>query len=121
MTWEEVREYLKENNALLIPVGTCEQHGKHSPLGTDSLVVEKICEMLSDKYNVLIAPIINYGIHFDVDSDYPGAASLKAKTIKSIFSELRETWVRQGFKKLIVVTFHGVPEHLETLENLGDN
>ncbi len=121
MTWEEVRNYLKSNNSLLIPIGTCEQHGLHSPLGTDSFIVEKLCEIISKKYNILIAPTINYGIHFDVDNDYPGAAPIKSETMKSIFRDLRETWVSHGFKKLIVVTFHGVPEHYNTLENLGDN
>jgi len=37
MTWEEVENYLKTNNELIIPVGTCEQHGKHLPLNNDTI------------------------------------------------------------------------------------
>lgn len=121
MTWEEVRSYLQNNDALLIPIGTCEQHGYHCPLGTDTFIVNRICEILSAKYNILIAPAINYGIHFDVDNNYPGVGALKADTVRSIFNDLRENWLIQGFKKLIIVSFHGVPEHFQVLENLGDN
>jgi len=33
MTWNEVEKYiLKVNDNLIIPVGTCEQHGYHLPL-----------------------------------------------------------------------------------------
>lgn len=121
MTWEDVGEYLKDNDSLLIPIGTCEQHGYHSPLGTDTFIVDKICKILAAKYDMLIAPSINYGIHFDVDNDYPGVGVLKAETVKAIFADLRENWVNQGFRKLIVVSFHAVPEHYKVLENLGDN
>lgn len=32
MTWDEVRRYLKKKDSLIIPVGTCEQHGYHLPI-----------------------------------------------------------------------------------------
>jgi creatinine amidohydrolase/Fe(II)-dependent formamide hydrolase-like protein len=36
MTWKEVEKYISEvNDNLIIPVGTCEQHGYHLPLGND--------------------------------------------------------------------------------------
>ncbi len=121
MTWEEVREYLKTGDTLLIPVGTCEQHGYHSPLGTDSLVAGKMCEIIARKYNLLIAPPVNYGVHFDVDNDYPGVAVVTPETMKMIFRDLGENWVGHGFRKLVIVTFHGVPDHHKALEDLGDN
>lgn len=41
MTWNEVEKYILEvNDNLIIPVGTCEQHGYHLPLGNDIFVAE---------------------------------------------------------------------------------
>src|SRR5712691_9505642 len=39
---EEIRAQLARDPRLLIPVGTCEQHGPHLPLGCDTLIVERL-------------------------------------------------------------------------------
>ena len=31
----EVREWLKETDIVLVPLGSCEQHGRHLPVCTD--------------------------------------------------------------------------------------
>ncbi|MCK4835870.1 MAG: creatininase family protein [Candidatus Aminicenantes bacterium] len=35
MSWVEVKDYLKSNNMVIIPLGSTEQHGPHMPMGTD--------------------------------------------------------------------------------------
>ena len=39
MTPSAVRERLLEQSALIVPVGTTEQHGPHLPLGCDTIIV----------------------------------------------------------------------------------
>lgn len=120
MTWPEVREYLKTKDTLLLPLGTCEQHGHHSPLGTDTYEVNAVCEVVSRKYGIVVAPNINYGVHFDVDNDYPGAAMISKTTLQSILKDLSLTWHKQGFKKIIVISVHDVPAHGDAVEELGE-
>ncbi|MFC2144970.1 creatininase family protein [Actinomycetota bacterium] len=38
----DIKEYLKRNNMLLLPVGSLEQHGDHAPLGTDTFIPNEI-------------------------------------------------------------------------------
>ena len=49
MTWRDVRDYLTRSDALIIPVGTCEQHGPHLPLSTDTLIAEAFATRLADE------------------------------------------------------------------------
>ena len=35
MTWVEVRTYLEENDMVIIPLGSIEQHGPNLPEGAD--------------------------------------------------------------------------------------
>ena len=47
-TLGQVQDYLKEGpGGLIIPIGTCEQHGYHLPLGADTLVAERLAEACS--------------------------------------------------------------------------
>ena len=57
----EVEEYLQRSQTVLIPVGSIENHGKHMALGTDTLIPDRIVELLEEKSDVLIAPTIPYG------------------------------------------------------------
>ena len=42
MNYLEVEEYLKKSDTIVIPIGSLENHGKHMPLGTDTMIPDKI-------------------------------------------------------------------------------
>ena len=46
MNYREVEEYLKTSDTIIIPVGSLENHGLHLPLGTDTLIPDKIAQLL---------------------------------------------------------------------------
>lgn len=121
MTYEEVEEYLKNKSELIIPVGTCEQHGKHMPLNIDTLVAEYLTEYLSDKTGVAIAPTLNYGINLPCDKFLPGTTSLETETLNKFLTNIIEWWESQGFKQFYIITFHGDPFHIEVLSNIKEN
>ena len=44
MTWPEVEEAIARGvDAVLIPIGTTEQHGPHMPLDTDCFIARSLC------------------------------------------------------------------------------
>lgn len=119
LTWEEVDNYLKEKDGLIIPIGICEQHSKHLPLNTDTLVAEYICNYLSEKTGMLIAPTINYGVGLPCDKHYPGSTSISYENLRNTLAALISWWKMQGFKKFFVISAHGDPFHLKALRNTG--
>jgi len=119
MTWEEAEKYIKRNPNLIIPVGICEQHSTHLPLNTDTLFAEYICDYLSQKTGMLVAPTINYGIGLPCDSCYAGSSSIGYKDLKNTVISLIAGWKRQGFKKFFIISAHGDPFHIKALESTG--
>src|SRR5439155_382494 len=55
---DEVRFILERDSRLLVPVGTCEQHGPHLPLGCDTIIVERLADDLSAAFDILRAPTV---------------------------------------------------------------
>ena len=47
MTWVEVQAYLKDNDMVIIPLGSIEQHGRHLPTGTDYFSAVEISKKIS--------------------------------------------------------------------------
>ena len=62
ITWPAAERYFKENDMVILPIGSTECHGRHMPLGTDTLIPDKILDLIEEKNdNILIAPMIPYG------------------------------------------------------------
>jgi creatinine amidohydrolase len=115
MSWAEVAEYLERDGRLIVPVGTCEQHGRHLPLNTDSLVAERIAYDLSAEFGVLIAPTLAYGVNVDTEEAYSGTASLRRKTLHRVLNDLLAAWEGHGFEEFVLITAHFHDPHLEAV------
>ncbi len=118
LTWQEVRAYLKENDNLIIPVGICEQHGKHLPLNTDTLLSEYIAQFLSQQTGILIAPTLHYGIGLPCDKLYSGTSSIEYEDLNHTMSSLIGWWKLQDFSKFFIISAHGDPFHLKALREI---
>ena len=43
-TWEEMREVVKRQPVVVLPIGSVEDHGRHLPLDVDNFLIGSICE-----------------------------------------------------------------------------
>ncbi|HUT73979.1 MAG TPA: creatininase family protein [Armatimonadota bacterium] len=106
MAWVDVYEYLQKRRALLIPIGTCEQHGPHLPLATDLIVAERLAEALSARTQVLVAPPINYGVNLAADYLVAGTAGVDLDCLRTMLRQVVREWAAQGFDTFFAVTAH---------------
>src|SRR3972149_585068 len=61
----DLRKIIKKQKAVIIPVGSIEQHGPHLPVSTDSDIVYEVARRVSEKCNFLLLPTISYGVSFE--------------------------------------------------------
>lgn len=107
MSWKDVADYLETSRALIIPVGTCEQHGLHLPLSTDTLIAEAFAARISEATGVALAPTVSYGVNLPCDRFVPGTAGFSLDALRVFVTDLLEDWERQGFRQFFIVTAHG--------------
>ncbi len=115
LTWPEVAGYLERDQRLIVPIGTCEQHGKHLPLGTDSYFAERLAVDLSAEFDVLVAPTLPYGVNVDTEQAYAGTSSLRRKTLHRALNDLLAAWEEHGFEEFILITTHFHDPHLDAV------
>jgi creatinine amidohydrolase len=111
----QVSAILGNDPRLIIPIGTCEQHGPHLPLGCDTIIVEHMCDDLSAEYGVLRAPTVEYGVNVDTERGFTGNASLRKKTLHRMLNDLIDSWEATGVREFILITAHGHDPHQEAL------
>lgn len=114
----EIAAALSRDARLLVPIGTCEQHGPHLPLGCDTIVVERLVDDLSGELGILRAPTFEYGVNASHERTFPGNATLRRKTLLRALNDLTEAWEDGGVKEFILVTAHGYEGHQEALSTV---
>src|SRR5207302_4440390 len=115
---DEVRFILERDSRLLVPVGTCEQHGPHLPMGCDTIIVERLADDLSASFDILRAPTIEYGVNTATQRPYAGNATVRRKTLHRWMNDLLGSWEQTGVDAFIILTAHGHDPHQEALSTL---
>lgn len=104
-SWEEVGEYLKRCQTIIIPVGSIEQHGGHLPLGTDTMVAEAIAESVAKKAKVLTTPAVCFGWspHHMV---LPGSINIRPEILIEYLYDIIASLAHHGFKLFLLINGH---------------
>lgn len=118
LTPGKVAEIVTGDPRLIVPVGTCEQHGPHLPIGVDTIMVERLADDLSATYGVLRAPTVEYGVNVDSERGFVGNASLRKKTLHRMLNDLLDAWEDTGIYEFILLTAHAHDPHQEALATL---
>src|SRR5262245_33340357 len=112
MTWPEVEaEQQRGVDAVLIPIGSTEQHGRHMPLDTDCLIARELCRRAAELgeeqgVNLLVAPTLNVTLSW-YHMQFPGSLRLSTTTFLQAFREICDSLFEQGFEHLLAVNGHG--------------
>ena len=106
MNYPEVEAYLRHSDAIVIPVGSLENHGKHLPLGTDTLIPDKIAALLNERSPLLIAPTINYGATDDL-CGFAGTVSIGTEGLIALLRAVCDQLYRYGFRRFLILNGHG--------------
>jgi mycofactocin system creatininase family protein len=107
---------------VVLPLGSCEQHGPHLPLDTDQAVAKAVAEraaaLLSDDTGLLLAPGQPYGASGE-HGGFPGTVSIGHSALHLLIVELGRSMLHWA-DHLLVVNGHGgnlpsVPTAIATL------
>ena len=109
LTWEEVRARATGNPVVVLPTGSIEQHGPHLPVKTDTLLVSSVTEAAvqraSARVDVLLAPTVWMGLSTHHSAYF--SLTLSFDTYQQVITEILESLIRAGFRRLLVINGHG--------------
>jgi creatinine amidohydrolase len=107
-TWQEAEA---EHAVLLLPVGSCEQHGPHLPLDTDTRVAVALATRAAARITgqrparaVAVAPPLAYGASGE-HAAFPGTLSIGLAAVEEVLVELVRS--ADHFAGVVLVNAHG--------------
>ena len=107
LKWPEVQA-LSKDTPIIFPVAALEQHGRHMPVFTDSLLCGEIVRRVEARLGerVLIAPLQWLG-NSDHHLDFPGTMSAPPRVYLDLLAGQFENFIAHGFRRLVMLNGHG--------------
>lgn len=90
----------------ILAVGSCENHGYHLPLGTDTHVSYKLAVKIAEKVDGLLVlpPVtIGYSGHY---SHFPFTLSLRAETLVEVLKDILSSVIKNGITRIFIMNGH---------------
>lgn len=106
----------------VLPLGATEPHNLHLPYGTDVLegriVGEHICQAASEQgAQVVLLPTVPYGTETNL-REFPLAMNLNPSTLYAVVTDLVDSLVQSGIRKVVLLNSHGGNELKPLLREL---
>ena len=105
LTWFEVEQYVRHKPAVILPVGSIEQHGPLLPLETDLIIAEEVSLQVAERLGILIAPSISYATSLE-HSRFPGTISINPQILIDTITEVGRSLKSSGFNYLFIINGH---------------
>lgn len=107
LSWPEI-DALDRDTPVVVPLGAVEQHGRHLPLGVDTLQVTAIADRVEAALarEVAVLPTLWLGSSHH-HRDFPGTLSLRPSLYASVVKELVSVIAGHGFKRIFLLNGHG--------------
>jgi creatinine amidohydrolase len=120
LTTKEFARLVKKDPIVFLPIGATEAHGIHLPLGTDGYQPQALCEALANEFNGLVAPLLPYGQHSST-RNMPGTIGLRSETLRAVVSDIIDSLVRQGVRKLVIISGHAGSVHMAAIREAAES
>src|SRR5437868_5541419 len=106
MTWPGVAA-LSKDMPVVIPIAALEQHGRHMPVFTDSMLLGEVLRRAKEplKDRVLFTPLLWLGnSHHHLD--FPGTLSASPRVYMDLLIDLAENMIFHGFHRIVFLNGH---------------
>ncbi len=107
MAWPDVAA-LPKTTPVVVPIAALEQHGRHMPVFTDSMLLGEVIRRVKESLQsaVLFTPLMWLGnSHHHLD--FPGTLSASPRVYLDLLIDLAENLVFHCFQRIVFINGHG--------------
>jgi creatinine amidohydrolase len=108
MTAPSLSEVPRDRSVVLAPIAACEQHGRHLPTGTDTILVTGVAEQVEQRLprQVLLLPTLWLGASGH-HLRFGGTLSAEVDTHITMLCDLLTPLLEDGYERVLLLNGHG--------------
>lgn len=105
MNWYEYKEALNKTDTIIVPVGSTEILGTHTPLGTDHIMAFELSKRLGEMTGCVVAPNIPVGDALEL-THWAGTISVRTSVLAELYKDICDSLVSHGWKRIFFFNNH---------------
>jgi creatinine amidohydrolase len=108
MTWAQAEAAFDTARLAILPTGSIEQHGPHLSLETDTVIAANLASGLAQELGAqaVLLPRLDYGLS-EHHLHFPGTLTLRPETYLRVLTDIVESLVHWGQRRILIVNGHG--------------
>ncbi len=108
MTFPQLRQVARETTVVLAPIAACEQHSRHLPTFTDTILVTAVAEGVEHRLprQVLLLPTLWFGASSH-HLRFGATLSAEVDTHVTMLCDLLSPLLDDGYQRLLLLNGHG--------------
>ncbi|MEI7615557.1 MAG: creatininase family protein [Actinomycetota bacterium] len=107
----EVAEFAAKGGMVIIPIGACEEHGRHLPVITDTKMAYSAAidaaQKISGKIPVAVLPAVWFGYTVAMLKNWAGTITIRPKVLIDLLYDICHSLIDMGINKILIVNGHG--------------
>src|SRR4051812_30430525 len=108
MTAPEIRELPRDRTLIVAPIAACEQHSRHLPVSTDTILVGAVADGVERNRpdRVVLLPVLWLGAS-EHHLPFGGTLTATLPTYELMLMELLTPLLHDGFRRVMLLNGHG--------------
>lgn len=116
----EIRQALEQRSVVYMPLGTCEWHGEHLPVGLDGLTAHRLCLAAARRGGGLVLPPLYYGTGGEHGA-YPWTIMADAAEIEPLITRTLTRLAAFEMRTVVILSGHFATEQIAMLGKLAND
>lgn len=107
----EVGELAARHGMVIVPIGACEEHSRHLPVMTDTIIAREAAlaagRAVADRIPLAVLPPVWFGYTVAALKKWPGTLTVRPKVLVDVMVDLCRSLIDIGLDKILIVNGHG--------------
>lgn len=107
----EIEELIKKEGMVIIPIGACEEHGRHLPVNTDTKMAYQVsldaAQKMSKEISIAVLPAVWFGYSVFMLKNWAGTITIRPKVLIDLLYNICQSLIDMGIYKILIVNGHG--------------
>ncbi len=107
----EVGKLVKKDGMIVIPIGACEEHGRHLPIITDTKIAYDVsiasAEKVKKEIPIAVTPPVWFGYTVAKLKKWPGTITIRPKVLIDLMYDICKSIIDYGITKILIFNGHG--------------
>ena len=117
LTAQQLNDALAERSLVFVPIGSMEFHGRHLPLGLDTLHAYEFCTSVARQTGGVVLPPTYWNANGHVG--WPGSMLVRERTFRALVRDIIGLLAAQHVRLVVISTGHWPQKQAATIARLA--